>query len=232
MNRLLIIGFLLGNTLYAHAENSPLNNWGLNFQVNASSVVFTNSAYRNAPRFQSSSFLSPGIGLFIKPYSRQWIEFIVNAGYRKRGSGSIIYVDLPNTTNVLADIDERYQCLDGDIQFRVKMNKPRINPFAGVGGGFNYVMKRKNGVGNIQAEDPLYLPAHATLPAEGYHSFTTKFVASAGITVNNIADFEFAAHVDQQPVLRNEYINMWLWTTSFTIRIHLPELYKHEKGKK
>ncbi|MCA6364462.1 MAG: hypothetical protein IM638_15600 [Bacteroidetes bacterium] len=233
MNRFLVAGLFLANFLHAQSENSPLHNWGLNFQVNANSTVFTQSADRRDPRFQTSSFLSPGFGLFIKPYSGQWIEFIANAGYRKRGSGSIIYVPVPNNQLVLIDIDERFQCLDGDIQLRVKMNRPRINPFAGVGGGFNYVLKRKNGVGNnIQVEDPIYLPVQTIIPAEGYNPFTAKFVACAGISINNVADFEFSAHIDQQPVIKNEYLNMWLWTSSFTIRINLPELYRLEKTKK
>lgn len=233
MYRLLFIGLLSGNALFAQSETSPVGNWGINFQLHSNSVVFTNTTNAQAPRFQSSAFLTPGIGLFIKPYSGQWLEFIVNAGYQKRGSGSIIYVNVPNATNTLADIDERYQCLNGDIQFRAKMNRPRINPFAGVGGGFNYVLKRQNGVGNnIQVEDPLYFPSYTIVPAQGYQRFTAMFTASAGITLNKVVDFEFSAHIDQQPVLKNEYMNMWLWTTSFTIRLNLPELYTLEKAKK
>jgi hypothetical protein len=233
MKRLLFLSLLFGKTLYAQSETHPLGNWGINFQLHSNSVVFTNPANAQAGRFQSSSFLSPGIGLFSKPYSGQWLEFIINAGYQKRGSGSIIYINPPNTTGTLVDIDERYQCLNGDIQFRVKMNRPRINPFAGIGGGFNYVLKRNNGVGNnIQVEDPLLFPAQTIIQAEGYRSFSAMFTASGGVTLNKVVDFEFSAHIDQQPVLKNEYVNMWLWTTSFTIRLNLPGLIKLEKEKK
>ncbi|MCU0433779.1 MAG: hypothetical protein MUC87_10030 [Bacteroidia bacterium] len=233
MKYAVVLGILCAAPLYAQTEKKFFPNWGVNFQINSNSVTYTNERFPESGKLQSSSFLSPGIGAFVVPYSNNRMNIIVNTGYQKRGSADFIYVPPVDLSNTIVDADERFQTLNSDIQLRFQFNRPRINPYLGLGGGINYVFKRQNGLGNrISQDDIVTLPGIPIVPATGYRYFTSKFVASAGINVNHLLEFDLSVNIDQQAVLANESVRMWLWTNSLTIRLNIPELMRLEKAKK
>jgi hypothetical protein len=225
---------LIGSHLCAQQKSNLFSEWGLTFNANSNSMVYR-PAYQNPDdRFQSSSFLSPGIGIYAAPWKDDVLWVLTNINYETRGSGDIIYIQ-DAQTNRVNDVDERFMCLTGNVQFRYMFPALRIRPYIGVGIGMSSMLKSRNGIirNNPNADPSAFLyPNAIVLRPDSYRRFTAQALASAGFTVNNLASLEFCITHDMQPVHHDEISVAWLWTNTIGLRVNIAELIKREQQKK
>lgn len=219
--------------LFATTANQPPINWGLNFRINANSMVIQLPQSNVDGRLQTSTFLSPGIGLYAQPWHNASFSLLTNLNFETRGSGNSLYISDPSGIQVL-DVNERYRCLTADIQFRYQLPITEFKPFIGIGGGVSGVLSSRNGiVRNGQEDDLSFLPPNAFVTrAETYNQLLPQLVAAAGFSIGNYASFELCIQHDQLPVLDDQGIKLWLWSHTFNLRLNLAELYRREHAEK
>ncbi|MGL5890462.1 MAG: hypothetical protein ACRC3B_11285 [Bacteroidia bacterium] len=225
---------LIGTPLAAQHKNYLFPEWGVTFNANSNAMVYRPANQNPDDKFQSVSFLSPGIGIYAAPWKDDALWVLTNINYETRGSGEIIYIhDIQ--TNRVNDVDERFHCITGNVQFRYQFPSIRFRPFIGIGIGINSLVKTRNGIiRENQNDDPatfLY-PNAVFLRPDNYKRFTAQALASAGITVNNLATLEFSIVHDMQPVLKNDISAAWLWTNTLCLRLNIAELINREQQKK
>jgi hypothetical protein len=233
-NVLLLAALLSGNQLAAQRKSNLFPEWGLTFNANSNAMVYRPANQNPDDKYQTSSFLSPGIGIYAAPWKDDALWILTSIAYENRGSGELVYVRDPQTNRV-NDVDERMKCITANAQFRYMFPALRFKPYIGVGIGMNSLLKVRNGIiRETYTDDPatfLYPNAVVTRP-NSYTRFTLQALASAGITVNNLASLEFSINRDMQPVLRNDISVAWLWTNTLSLRLNITELMKREQQKK
>ncbi len=230
---MLLTALLPATHLDAQTKNNFFPEWGLTFTANSNAMVYRPAVQNPDDRFQTSSFLSPGIGVYAAPWKDDVLWVLTNVNYETRGSGEIVYIQ-DTQTNRVNDMDERFMCLTGNVQFRYMFPALRIRPYIGVGIGMSSLLKSRNGIvrDNPNADPTTFLyPNAVVLRPENYKRFTAQALASAGFTVNNLASLEFSIIHDMQPVLNNDISVAWLWTNTLSLRVNISELIKREQQK-
>ncbi len=228
-----IMGVLLCPFLVAAQANEETKHkklpWGIDLRYHASHVLIQSSQEENAGTFQTSNFLSPGIGVFAKPVETKYFSVITGMYYENRGSGESIFIRPPRSHQTIFAAD-RFHSLVNDLQIRGHVAYKQFRPFVGVGGTLTSVLKRSYANEQDMAYWEQVFGSSIVRPT-AYRTFTFGYVFAAGIMYNNTVSFELAHQTDLRPVLNEPNAIMRLETTAFIVRYNLNDLLSKKQHK-
>ncbi|MGL4599639.1 MAG: hypothetical protein ACRCYO_19090 [Bacteroidia bacterium] len=201
--------------------------WGIDMRYHASHVLIQLSQEENAGTFQSSNFLSPGIGLYLKPVDRKHVSVLAGTYYENRGSGESIFIRPTGSPTTIFSAN-RFRSLVSEVQVRGVLTYKQFQPFVGVGSTLTTVLKRSYTNGQDLAYWEQVFGSNVIRPTN-YRTLTWGYVFSAGVTYNQMVSFELTHQTDIRPVLNRSDAVLRLETTSFVVRYNLNAVFSKKK---